>query len=167
MKLSWSKILGLNDDILSKENQEVEVVYQDKNIKQTKKPKSSKKLKQIKETDRDFVSASEKGQIDIDLYEDLDKNTLVIKAKVSGVKAKDIDVVVEPDLIIIRGERSYDDKKSSHHYYYRECIWGEFLRRLVLPCRVKPEEVDASLKQGVLTVTLPKIQEESSHVEIK
>src|SRR6056297_3346159 len=126
MKLSWSKILGLNDDILSKENQEVEVVYQDQNIKQTKKPKSSKKLKQIKETDRDFVSASEKGQIDIDLYEDLDKNTLVIKAKVPGVNSDNIDVVVEPDLIILRGNRIDKDHKNldKHHYYYRECAWG-------------------------------------------
>ncbi len=170
MKFSWSKLLGLNDDVLSKESQEVEVVYEEPKTKKTKtksKAKKKKKTTKLKESDKDFVSASEKGQIDIDLYEDTKNNNLVIKAKIPGVKADDVDVVVEPDLLIIRGERSYESRKDSHHYYYRECAWGEFLRRLVLPCRVKPEKVDASLKQGVLTIVLPKVKEESSHVEVK
>ncbi|HKL16781.1 MAG TPA: Hsp20/alpha crystallin family protein [Patescibacteria group bacterium] len=165
MKLSWSKILGLKDDILSKETQEVEVVYEETKVA---KSKSHNKGKVLQENKEDLVTASEVGQINIDLYEDPEKNNLVIKAKVPGAKSKDIDVVVEPELIIIRGERFDQDYQShKHHYYYRECGWGEFLRRLVLPCRVKPEEVDASLKQGILKIVLPKVEESNSHVKVK
>ncbi len=165
MKLNWSKILGLNNKILSQEGQEVEVLYEETTSSKTDK----KSRKTLKESKKDFVSASEKGQIDIDLYEDVDKNSLVIKAKVPGVNSDNIDVVVEPDLIILRGNRIDKDHKNldKHHYYYRECAWGEFLRRLILPCRVKPEKVDANLKQGILTVVLPKLEESSSHVKVK
>ena len=105
------------------------------------------------------------GQLSIDLYEDGDN--LIIKSTIAGVKAEDLDITVEPDLITIRGERKKEEE-STKNYFYQECFWGRFSRTLVLPYPIKPEATKASLKNGILTVILPKvIENKSTNVEIE
>ena len=99
-----------------------------------------------------------------DIYEKEDN--LIILSTIAGIKPEDIDITVEPDLIIIRGERKKQIPKDSI-CHIQECFWGKFSRTLVLPSPVKPDKVEADLKNGVLTIILPKAGELSRGVKVE
>jgi HSP20 family protein len=101
----------------------------------------------------DWLSEYE-GQLTIDMYQT--KDNVVIKSTIAGVKPEDIDVTIANDMVTIRGERKRDFEVSSEDYFYQECYWGNFSRSVVLPVDVDIENVGADLKDGILTVILPK-----------
>jgi HSP20 family protein len=101
----------------------------------------------------DWLSEYE-GQLTIDMYQT--KDNVVIKSTIAGVKGDDIDVTIANDMVTIRGERKRDFEASSEDYFYQECYWGSFSRSVVLPVDVDIENVSADLKDGILTVILPK-----------
>ncbi|MGE5298394.1 MAG: Hsp20/alpha crystallin family protein [Acidobacteriaceae bacterium] len=101
----------------------------------------------------DWLSEYE-GQLTIDMYQT--KDNVIIKSTIAGVKSEDIDVTIANDMVTIRGERKRDFEASSEDYFYQECYWGNFSRSVVLPVDVDIENVGADLKDGILTVTLPK-----------
>jgi len=71
-------------------------------------------------------------------------------------------------MVTIRGKREIDQSISDENYFYQECYWGGFSRSIILPVEIMPEKVDASLKNGVLTVTLPKAKKtQSISVKVK
>jgi len=94
------------------------------------------------------------GQLTIDMYQT--DNELVIKSTIAGVKPEDLDVAINNDMITIRGTRSNEEEVSGENFYYQECYWGSFSRSIVLPVDVLPEKSEAALKNGILTVRLPK-----------
>lgn len=94
------------------------------------------------------------GQLTIDVYQTED--SIVIKSTIAGVKPEDLDVSINNDMITIKGERKNDEEITSENYYYQECYWGPFSRSVVLPVDILPEKVEASLKNGILTIRLPK-----------
>jgi HSP20 family protein len=94
------------------------------------------------------------GQLTIDVYQT--ENDIIIKSTIAGVKPEDLDVSINNDMITIRGERRNDDEVSEDNYYYQECYWGSFSRSVILPVDVLPDKIDASMKNGILTVRLPK-----------
>jgi HSP20 family protein len=101
----------------------------------------------------DWLSEYE-GQLTIDMYQT--KDNVIIKSTIAGVKPEDIDVTIANDMVTIRGERVRDFEASSEDYFYQECYWGSFSRSVVLPVDVDIEQVNADLKDGILTVVLPK-----------
>ncbi|HYE22687.1 MAG TPA: Hsp20/alpha crystallin family protein [Verrucomicrobiae bacterium] len=101
----------------------------------------------------DWLSEYE-GQLTIDMYQT--KDNVVIKSTIAGVKPEDIDVTIANDMVTIRGERRRDFEASAEDYFYQECYWGSFSRSVVLPVDVDIENVAADLKDGILTVVLPK-----------
>ena len=104
-------------------------------------------------TSEDWLSEYE-GQLTIDMYQT--KDNVIIKSTIAGVKPEDIDVTIANDMVTIRGERKRDFDASSEDYFYQECYWGSFSRSVVLPVDVDIEGVSADLKDGILTVLLPK-----------
>ncbi|HRZ95543.1 MAG TPA: Hsp20/alpha crystallin family protein [Candidatus Moranbacteria bacterium] len=100
------------------------------------------------------VQDENEGQLTIDVYQT--ENDIVIKSTIAGVKPEDLDVSINNDMITIRGERRQDEQISSENYYYQECYWGGFSRSVILPVDVLPEKIEASMKNGILTVRLPK-----------
>lgn len=94
------------------------------------------------------------GQLTIDMYQT--ENDVVIKSTIAGVRPEDLDVSINNDMITIRGSRQMEDEVTEDKYYYQECYWGSFSRSVVLPVDVLPEKIEASLKNGILTVRLPK-----------
>lgn len=94
------------------------------------------------------------GQLTIDVYQT--DNDIVIKSTIAGVKPEDLDVSINNDMITIRGERKQDEQISTDNYYYQECYWGGFSRSVILPVDVLPEKIEASMKNGILTIRLPK-----------
>ena len=94
------------------------------------------------------------GQLTIDVYQT--DNDIVIKSTIAGVKPEDLDVSINNDMVSIRGERKNEEIVEHGNYYYQECYWGSFSRSVLLPVDVIPEKADAALKNGILTIRLPK-----------
>ena len=94
------------------------------------------------------------GQLTIDVYQT--DTSIVIKSTIAGVKPEDVDVSISNDMITIKGERKQEEVIDEDNYYYQECYWGPFSRSIVLPMDVVTDKIDASLKNGILTIKLPK-----------
>lgn len=95
------------------------------------------------------------GQLAVDIYETTDK--LIVKSRVAGVNAKDLDIQVENNLLTIQGTLSAGEDSAATKWHLQECYWGEFKRTISLPVKVNEDEVEAVLKDGVLTVSFIKI----------
>lgn len=81
---------------------------------------------------------------------------LVIKAELPGVQEKDIDVSVDDSILTVKGEKKSEKEEKGKDFYRKECSSGTFLRSVQLPCEVDREKVEATLKNGVLNIRLPK-----------
>lgn len=103
---------------------------------------------------QDFSWATNEGQLAVDCIET--PTHIVIRSAIAGVRQEDIEVHVTEDLVTIRGQRNLDPLPAHSTVHYGECFWGPFSRSVVLPCRVKTDEADAVLKNGILTITIPK-----------
>lgn len=94
------------------------------------------------------------GQLTIDVYQT--DNEIVIKSTIAGVKPEDLDVAINNDMVTIKGERKNEEAVPDHSYYYQECYWGSFSRSILLPVDIIADKAEASLKNGILTIKLPK-----------
>jgi len=111
-----------------------------------------------------WVQTEEEGQLSVDVYEKKDK--LVIKSTIAGVKPEDLDISIDNDMVTIRGRRQEDEIERDRDYYHQECYWGSFSRTIILPTHVKGDEAEAIIKNGVLTITIPKLQK-STKIDVK
>ena len=100
------------------------------------------------------------GQLAVDVYETQDK--LVIKARTAGVEKKDLDVSISDGILTISGTLSSGDDEEAINFHIQECYWGEFTRTLALPVPVREDEVEAMLKDGVLTISFAKVKQEQA-----
>ncbi len=112
----------------------------------------------------DWYSDEYEGRLSVDVYQVGDN--LVVKSTIAGVKGEDLDITLNNDVITIRGRRSQEDKIETDNYFYQECYWGGFSRSIVLPVEVKPDQAEASLKNGVLTIILPKAKTEAVSIQV-
>jgi len=113
--------------------------------------------KQPEEKDENWLDEDyEEGQLSVDVYQN--KNAIVIKSTIAGVKPEDIDISLSNDMVTIRGKREVDQTIAEDDYFYQECYWGGFSRSVILPMEVKADKAEASLKNGVLTIVLPKAE---------
>lgn len=96
----------------------------------------------------------QEGQLTVDVYQTPD--AIVIKSTIAGVKPEDLDVSITNDMVTIRGSRRHDEETQEEDYFYRECYWGSFSRSIILPVDIVAEKADASLKDGILTIRVPK-----------
>jgi len=102
----------------------------------------------------------------IDIYED--KDNLVIKAELPGMKREEIDVSVTGDTLTVSGERKREEETKEKEGYRSERYFGRFQRSVTLPQPVDPAKVQASYKDGILTVTCPKSEEaKRKQIEVK
>ena len=83
-------------------------------------------------------------------------SNFVVKAEVPGIDQKNIDISLSNGLLTISGEKKHEKKEESEHYHTVERSYGSFRRTFRLPTEVDTDNVDATYKDGVLTVTLPK-----------
>ncbi len=100
------------------------------------------------------------GQLAVDVYETEDK--LVVKARTAGVNKEELDVSISDGILTISGTLSSGDESDATNWHIQECYWGEFNRTLALPVSVKEDEVEAVLKDGVLTISFSKIRQEAA-----
>lgn len=90
----------------------------------------------------------------VDMFEEGDN--LVIKAELPGMKKEDINVDLKDDVITISGEKKSEEKSERKDFHIVERTFGSFTRRLRLPVEIKADKVEASFKDGVLEITMPK-----------
>lgn len=93
----------------------------------------------------------------VDLYED--KDNVIVKAELPGMKREDIEVSLHDGALSISGERKDGEKVENAEACRTERFTGRFHRTLTLPAQVKADQVNAQYKDGILTVTLPKVEE--------
>jgi HSP20 family protein len=99
------------------------------------------------------------GQLAVDVYETKEK--LVVKARTAGVNKHDLDVSISDNTLTIRGTLSAGNEDDVENYFLQECYWGEFSRSIALPVPVKEEEIEAMLKDGVLTISFGKVKQDT------
>lgn len=102
----------------------------------------------------EVASDDAEGQLTIDVYQT--DEAIVIKSTIAGVKPEDLDVAINNDMVTIKGERKNEESVSDNNYYYQECYWGPFSRSILLPVDIIADKSEASLKNGILTIRLPK-----------
>ncbi len=106
------------------------------------------------------------GQLAVDVYET--KEQLIVKARTAGVNKQELDVSIADNTLSIRGTLSAGTEDGVENYFVQECYWGEFSRSIALPVPVKEEEIDAVLKDGVLTISFTKVKQDTvKKIEIK
>ncbi len=94
----------------------------------------------------------------LDLYED--DAAFVLEADLPGVKEQDISVTVENDHFVLQGKRDFERVSTADSFHFHERRSGAFLRRLRLPASVDRTKIRVEFHDGVLLVTLPKVQPE-------
>lgn len=100
-------------------------------------------------------STEEEGQLAIDMYQT--QNEIILKTMVAGVKPEDIDISITRDMVTIRGKREDSVESAGDDYFHKELYWGAFSRTVILPQEVEVEDAEASNKNGLLTIRMPKL----------
>jgi len=93
---------------------------------------------------------------------------LIVKGEVPGMDKKDINITVSDGMLTIRGEKKHEKKEENEQYHHVERRYGAFSRTMRLPHEVEADKVDATYKEGVLSIRLPKSEAvEPKKIEIK
>jgi len=104
----------------------------------------------------------------IDMSED--EKVYKISAELPGIDAKDIDVSISGDMLVLKGEKRQEKEETDRDYHFSERSYGSFQRSFELPSSVDRNKIAADFSKGVLTITLPKTaeaQQPAKKIEIK
>jgi HSP20 family protein len=108
----------------------------------------------------DWLSQPE-GRLSVDVVET--PHTLLVRSAIAGVRAEDLDISLSDDTLTIRGRRHHEcEERRSDQVHVQECHWGSFSRTVILPCAVHADSVDATLKRGILTIRMKKVEIEKN-----
>jgi len=105
------------------------------------------------------------GELVIDVYET--NADFVVLAAIAGVQIKDLDISLEKDMMVIKGNRCDPCDHPDKKYFYQECYWGPFSRKVVLPENIDIDKADAQIDKGILTVKIPKNEPGAGKVGVK
>jgi len=132
--------------------EEVEEMEEETAVELEEEEEPSAKAKE-KEGNEDWLNDFE-GQLNIDMYQT--KDNVIIKSTIAGVRPEDIDITVANDMVTVKGSRKKEENISGDDYFYQECYWGNFSRSVIIPVDIDSEKIEADLKDGILTVIIPK-----------
>jgi HSP20 family protein len=105
------------------------------------------------------------GELVVDVYET--NADFVVLAAIAGVHIKDIDISLEKDMMVIKGNRCEPKNHPDKKYFYQECYWGPFSRKVILPENIDIDKADAQIDKGILTVIIPKNEAGNGKVDVK
>ncbi len=121
-------------------------------------------LKNSEESNQE--TSQEEGQLAVDVFQT--DNEIIIQSTIAGVNAEDLDITIQSDMVSIRGERKKEIEVPAQNYFYQECYWGPFSRSIIMPEEINTEGVVAELKNGVLTIRLPKMEKaKATKIKVK
>lgn len=137
-----------------------------KGFAEKEKKEEEKEEKEEGKKEWSDLNKKEEGQLVIDVYQTEDE--LVLQSAIAGAKPESLDISVEGDMITIKGLREKPEEAKERNYFYEECFWGPFSRQIILSVEVDPSRTEASLKDGILTIRIPKIERDKKRkIEIK
>lgn len=87
------------------------------------------------------------------------EDNVILRAEIPGVEGKDLDIQVTKEAVAISGEHRYEKKTEGNGHFRTEFRYGKFQRAIALPVAVQNDQVQAEFKNGILTLTLPKVAE--------
>lgn len=102
------------------------------------------------------TESSEEGQLAVDVFQT--DSDLIVQSTIAGVKSEDLDISIQNDMVTIRGERKKEMEAKPQDYFHQECYWGPFSRQIILPEEIDPSKARAELRNGILTLHLPKLE---------
>ncbi len=94
------------------------------------------------------------------------KDNLVVKAELPGIDPKDVEISLSGNVLTIKGEKKQEKEEKDENYHLVERRYGSFMRSIRLPVEVQEDKIEASYKNGILKVILPK-SEKAKKKEIK
>ncbi|MDD2548390.1 MAG: Hsp20/alpha crystallin family protein [Candidatus Pacebacteria bacterium] len=111
--------------------------------------------------------STDSGQLVVDVYET--EKEVVVRSAIAGVTAEELNISLEQDILIIKGERKDKEEvpKDKRNYFIQECYFGPFEKEIILPKEVETTEIKAKMKNGFLIIRLPKGKNNSKKIEIK
>ncbi|KAI0365866.1 small heat shock protein [Pilatotrama ljubarskyi] len=92
----------------------------------------------------------------IDVHEDKDKNLVTATFELPGINKQDVNIDVRDNVLTVSGESKFSSERDEKGYVVRERRFGRFSRTLPLPAGIKPEDIKASMDNGLLTVMFPR-----------
>ncbi|MDP2668241.1 MAG: Hsp20/alpha crystallin family protein [bacterium] len=101
------------------------------------------------------VETEEEAQLTVDVWQTPDE--IIIQSIVAGVKPEDLDVSISQDSITLTGKRERAKEVAGSDFFYQELYWGTFSRSVLLPQEIDPDESEATIKNGLVTIRLPKL----------
>jgi HSP20 family protein len=115
-------------------------------------------IQQTNEEETEKINAGQifdqDGELVVDVFET--NSDFVVSAAIAGVQIKDIDISLEKEMMVIKGNRCDPHDHPDKKYFYQECYWGPFSRKIVLPENIDIDKADAQMDKGVLTIKIPK-----------
>lgn len=106
---------------------------------------------------RALEGLSEVARPALDIYQS--PNEVVMKAALAGVKPNDVNIDITGDTLTIKGESKAEQEVKREDYLYQERRYGAFSRTVILPSGLKSDKAEATMEDGVLTLTIPKAEE--------
>lgn len=102
------------------------------------------------------IREESEGQLAVDIYQT--DTEFIITAPIAGVSKEAVTVTVSDDVLTVHGTRIPPEEVDQNAYLTHECFWGSFSRSIVLPETVDTTKIQATFKNGVLSVRIPKIE---------
>lgn len=134
--------------------------------KEETEPDYEEKMKKASTPNKDQSDwLKSKGQLAVDVYQT--DTEFCVQAPIAGVNQSNLDIAIENEMLVIKGEREEPNQDKEKKYFYQECYWGPFSREIILPEDVNPEKIKASLKKGILLVAIPKAKTVKKKVTIE
>jgi len=93
---------------------------------------------------------------EVDVYQT--NKDVVVEIPLAGVKAEDVNISVEDDVLTVKGESKEEKEEKKRNYWRKEIRKGAFERSIPLPTKVKGEKAVAESRDGMLKITLPKVE---------
>jgi len=96
------------------------------------------------------------------------ENEFLVKVELPGVNKDDVKITLQNNVLTVKGEKKQEKEAKGVDYHRVERSYGSFCRSFTLPSTVKADRIDASYKDGILSVTLPKAEEaKPKQIEVK
>ena len=100
------------------------------------------------------------AQLTVDLYQT--PTEIIVQTMVAGVKPEDLDINIAREMVTIKGTRHKHAEIREEDFFSKELYWGSFSRSVLLPQEIEVEKAEAGLKNGMLTIRLPKVNKEKN-----
>jgi len=112
-----------------------------------------------------FADNNDPGELVVDVYET--EKDVVVESAIAGITANELDISLEQDILVIKGERKDPaDADKDKNYFVKECYFGSFEKEIILPKEVDTSQIKAKMKNGLLIIRRPK-QGNGDHQKIE